>query len=101
MCIWIILYLYFIIKLSNIKIKDKNLLEIYKNEITYSEQNMYLQPIEASSIVKQKGTSYTENPNIGVISLETYTDSIIQTGIVDSAMQDCIVFIMKNLLLFI
>jgi hypothetical protein len=73
-------------KLLSIKIKDKNLIEINDNEITYSEQNMNLQSIIASAIIKkEKSISFIENPNIGVIDLETYLDNSTQKARVDSA----------------
>lgn len=62
------------------KIKNKNLWEISNNEITYGEENMNLQPIKASFIIKQKHTSFIENPNFGVIDLESYTDSKTEKG---------------------
>jgi hypothetical protein len=66
-------------------IKEKKSVEIYENEIIYSEEKMKLQPIQACSIVKQEVVSSIENPNIGVIDIETYTDSNIQKARVYSA----------------
>ena len=73
-------------KLVYRKINDKKSLEIKNNEITYSEENMILTPIKASSIIKRgKDINFTENPNIGVIDLETYKNSTIERARVYSA----------------
>lgn len=75
-------------KLVSRKIKDKRTLEILDNEITYSEENMNLKPIKKSDIFKKqlkKNISYIENPNIGVIDIETYTESRIGKARVYSA----------------
>jgi hypothetical protein len=72
-------------KLVSRIIKEKKTVDIYENEIIYSEEKMELQPIQASSIIKQEVVSPIENPNIGVIDIETYTDSKIQKARVYSA----------------
>jgi hypothetical protein len=78
-------------KLVSRKTNDKNFLEIHENEITYSEENIKLQPIKASQIVKKnKIKGHIENPNIGVIDLETYTISSVNKARVYSAGLYCI-----------
>lgn len=75
-------------KLVSRKIKDKRTIEIQDNEITYSEEIINLKPIKASDIFKkelEKSRSFIENPNIGVIDLETYIESTTGKGRVYSA----------------
>lgn len=67
------------------KIKNKYFLEIENNEIVYSEKTINLRSIKSGKILKKEKKSFIPNPNIGVIDLETYTDSETQKARVYSA----------------
>lgn len=47
------------------------MLEVYKNEIIYSEKNIKILPIKASNVINKNKykTDSIENPNIRVIDL--------------------------------
>lgn len=60
------------------KIKDKYFIEIEDNEIVYSEDTINLRTIKSSEILNKEKGSFIANLNIGVIDLETYTQS--ETG---------------------